>query len=283
MAWAVVYFLHIYCFPQYCFFDSGNQNQLSTALVLHQLSWSYQSVHWEDCLAVFTYNMFFSYSSLYMCNYFYIAFPEVSGSIQIPEMLFCLQQMLWEVYGISEESVSLVTFSKFACQRGAVHHQRHCSLVHGERASEVNNLCSLAFCFEYTDEGKTVVDVCIAGDRHAEKLSWDREDFGNETKSFIRLGKVSVVVGAVPTFVSRAAYEWPWWDRQMILLRMCIPATLSGYLHFDGEGQDSAAACSHSIPLKKRYKGDFFSQCVKTMDQEPANLTTEAKLVKANQ
>lgn len=152
-------------------FFTGNQNQISTTILLHQLSRSNQSIHWEDCLAIFIYNMFFSYSSLYICNYFYIAFPEVSDSIQISEMLFCLQQMLWEVYGISKGPVSLVTFSKFACQHGAIHHQRHRRPVHGERVLEVNNLCILSFCFEYMDEEKTVVNICIAGDRQAEKLS----------------------------------------------------------------------------------------------------------------
>lgn len=161
MAWAVVYLLHIYCFPL----------GIKTNSVLLCCSISF-----PDCISLFIERTawlylhticFFPYSSLYMCNYFYIAFPEVSGSLQIPEMLFCLQQMLWEVYGTSKESVSLVTFSKFACQHCAIHPQRHCSLVHGERASEVNNVCSLGFCFEYTGEGKIVVDVCIAGDKHA--------------------------------------------------------------------------------------------------------------------
>lgn len=144
-------------------FSTGNQNQISTAVLLHQLSWSNQSIHWEDCLAIFTYNMFLTYSSLYICNYFYIAFPEVSDSIQIPEMLFCLQQMLREVYGISKDPVSLVTFSKFACQHGAIHHQRHHRPVHGERVLEENNLCILSFCFEYMDKEKIAVNISISG------------------------------------------------------------------------------------------------------------------------
>lgn len=126
-------------------------------------SWSNQSIHWEDCLVIFTYNVFLTYSSLYICNYFYIAFPEVSDSIQIPEMLFCLQQMLREVYGISKDPVSLVTFSKFACQHGAVHHQRHHRPVHGERGLEENNLCILSFCFEYMDKEKIAVNISISG------------------------------------------------------------------------------------------------------------------------
>lgn len=73
------------------------------------------------------------------------------------------------MYGISKDSVSLVTFSKFACQHGAVHHQRRRRSVHGERGLEVNNLCILSFCFENTDEEKIVVNICIVGDRQAEK------------------------------------------------------------------------------------------------------------------
>lgn len=70
---------------------------------------------------------------------------------------------------LSKDPVSLVTFSKFACQHGAIHLERHHRPVHGERLLEVNNLCILSFCFEYTDEEKIVVS--IAGDRQAEKLS----------------------------------------------------------------------------------------------------------------
>lgn len=107
---------------------------------------------------MFTYNVFLSYSSLYLCNYFYISFPEVSDNIQIAEMLFFLHQMFSEVYGIRKDPVSLVTVSKFACQRGAIHHQRHHRPVHGERVLEANNLYILGFCFEYTDEEKVVVN-----------------------------------------------------------------------------------------------------------------------------
>lgn len=75
------------------------------------------------------------------------------------------------MYGISKDPVSLVTFSKFACQHGAIHHQRYCRPVHGERVLEVNNLCILSFFFEYTDEEKIVINICMAGDRQAEKPS----------------------------------------------------------------------------------------------------------------
>ena len=152
-------------------FSTGSQNQNSTSVLLHHLSRSNQSICWEDEQAVFTYNVFLSYSSFYTCNYFYIALLEVSDSIQTPEMLFCLQRMLWEVYCTSQDPVSLVTFSKFACQHGAIHHQRHRRPVHGERVLEVNNLCILSFCFEYMDEEKIVVNICVAGDRQAEKPS----------------------------------------------------------------------------------------------------------------
>jgi len=54
-------------------------------------------------------------------------------------------------------------------------------------------------------------------------------------------------------------------------------------MHCDGEQQDSAAERSPGIPSNMRYKGDFFLSCVKAMDQEQVNLTTEAKLVKADQ
>lgn len=70
---------------------------------------------------------------------------------------------------LSKDPVSLVTFSKFACQHGAIHLERHHRPVHGERLLELNNLCILNFCFEYTDEEKIVVS--IAGDRQAAKLS----------------------------------------------------------------------------------------------------------------
>lgn len=160
---------------------------------------------------VFTYNTFPSNSSLYICNYFYIAFPEVSDSTQIPEMLFCLQQMLREECGISKDPVSLVTFSKFACQHGAIHHQRHSRPVHGEQVLEVNNLCILSFCFEYMDEKKIVVNTCIVGDRQAEKLSPGRAVFGNEISSFIRLGKGAgaVVERTVHKFGSSASLQMP--------------------------------------------------------------------------
>lgn len=75
------------------------------------------------------------------------------------------------MYGISKDPVSLVTFSKFACQHGAIHHQSHQRPVHGEKVLEVNNLCILSFCFEYRDEEKIVVNICIVGDRQAEKLN----------------------------------------------------------------------------------------------------------------
>lgn len=38
----------------------------------------------------------------------------------------------------------------------------------------MNNLCILSFCFENTDEEKIVLNISLAGDRQAEKLSPER-------------------------------------------------------------------------------------------------------------
>lgn len=127
----------------------------------------------------------------------------------------------------------MVTFSKFACQHGAIHHERHHRPVHGERLLKVNNLCIFSFCFEYMDEEKIVVS--IAGDRQAEKLS--------------PLGMISSPLKDwaknlwVQKFVSLTLVLLM--NDHKIISSSCselVPCLLSLALLCDGEGQDSAVA-----------------------------------------